>query len=305
MIIPQQKQLNLSVKIEQNVQGIEMGILDNGMAYLTQTGLANLLGISRSVVYDLSKEWESNFHDNILGADTRIATLKQKLFEKNFKEPKLYIEIQDSKDGHYAYPEVVCMVLLDYYAFDSKIGKNETALQNFRQLASYGLQKYIYTSLNYQPIDSWKYFQDRVSLLKQKDQIPNGYFIVFNEITGLIVDLINTGIVINHEIVPDISVGQIWAKYWKEHNFAHQYGESCKCKHNYPPYYPQAAANPQDIHAYPESALHEFRSWFKNIYLPTKFPAYILKKVKKQEIGQEQAAQINELIHINSNKTVG
>src|SRR5690606_39273639 len=98
-------------------------------------------------------------------------------------------------------------------------------------------------SLNYTPADKWRYHNDRVSLLR--DSAPNGYFTIFREITGMIVDLINADLTVNHKTVPDISVGQHWARYWKENNLCAQFGERKEYEHNYPGYYPQALSNPQ------------------------------------------------------------
>lgn len=39
--------LDLGIEVQKNVNGIEMGVLENGIPYLTQTGLANLAGAAR------------------------------------------------------------------------------------------------------------------------------------------------------------------------------------------------------------------------------------------------------------------
>lgn len=53
---PSQGVLNLGIEIERNVNGIEMGVLQNGIPYLTQTGLAAIAGVARKVIYDISRE---------------------------------------------------------------------------------------------------------------------------------------------------------------------------------------------------------------------------------------------------------
>ena len=65
-----------------------------------------------------------------------------------------------------------------------------------------------------------------------------------------------------------------------------------KTKHQYPSYYPQAASNPQPVWAYPDSSLPEFRQWFKDDYLPTKYPQYILGKWKALKGGMGEAKRI-------------
>ena len=288
---PTQGVLDLEIEVQKDVNGIEMGILENGISYLTQNGLAAFSGVAKSVIYAIATEWETRLTDNVIGKD-RNSYFKKYLFEKGFKEPKLYIEITKDGTTHYAYPDIVCMAIVEYFAFESR-NKNEIALQNFRKLASYGLQRFIYDALNYHPLDKWQYHNDRVSILA--DAAPAGYFIIFREITGLVVDLIAANLTVNHKTIPDISVGKLWATHWKENNLATQYGDRIPCKHSYPSYYPQAESNPQEIFAYPDAALPEFRQWFREQYLLTKFPAYILRKANMLQGGKHEAMQIAQL----------
>ncbi|MGK1439224.1 hypothetical protein ACRE81_26505, partial [Klebsiella pneumoniae] len=57
----------------------------------------------------------------------------------------------------------------------------------------------------------------------------------------------------------------------------------------------QSLSNPQEANAYPNSALAEFRRWFKNDYLATKFPPYILKKAHLLHGGKDEAIQIGHM----------
>lgn len=93
---PKQGVLDLEIEVQKDVNGIEMGILENGISYLTQNGLAAFSGVAKSVIYAIATEWETKLTDNIIGKD-RNSYFKKYLFEKGFKEPKLYIEI--TKDG--------------------------------------------------------------------------------------------------------------------------------------------------------------------------------------------------------------
>ncbi|OUJ06653.1 hypothetical protein [Acetobacter malorum] len=285
---PPQYSLDLTVEVEKNVNGIEMGVLENGIPYLTQTGLAALAGVARSIIFDLSQEWEQQFQDPI-GTKTRSDFIRNYLFSAGYKESKLYIEISNSGIKYNAYPDIVCMAILEYYAFEAR-NKSALALENYRKFSTFGLQKFIYQSLGYTPGDKWKYYHERVSLLN--DAPPPGYFIVFNETTGLIVDLINANLTVNHKTIPDISVGRAWGDYWRKCNLAATYGERVGFSHNYPPSFPQSASNPQPANAYPDAALGEFRRWFKGNYLMTKFPKYILSKANILPGGKGEALQI-------------
>lgn len=280
--------LDLGIEIQKDVNGIEMGVLENGIPYLTQTGLSKICGTARSVIFDISQEWEKHYDDNILGKD-RISFLKEYLFRNGYEERKLYIETKKDGSVNNAYPDIVCMAILEYYAFESK-SKNDVAIQSYRRLATYGLQKFIYDALDYKPGDKWKYYHDRVSILK--DAAPEGYFIIFKETNGLIVDLITAGLTVNDKTIPDISVGSCWARHWTANSFDDKYGSRIDYPHHYPEYYPQAYSNPQPAKAYPDAALPEFRQWFKREYLTTKFPPYILKKANVLSGGKPEAEKI-------------
>ncbi|MER9080039.1 hypothetical protein [Mesorhizobium sp. M0220] len=277
--------MDIGIEVQRDVNGIEMGVLENGIPFLSQTGLAKLAGVVRSVIFDISQDWEDRYDESELGKD-RLGFIKEYLFRNGYTDRKLYIETKKDGSVYNAYPDIVCMAIIEYYAFEAK-NKSQTAIDNYRRLATFGLQKFIYEALNYIPSDKWKYHHDRVSILKNSS--PDGHFIIFNEVTGLIVDLITANLMVNHKTIPDISVGICWGEYWAKHGMDFKYGYRIKYEHNYPSYYPQSASNPQQPWAYPDEALPVFRKWFKQDYLPTRFPRYILGKANL--LGGQLAAQ--------------
>lgn len=285
---PKQIPLDLGIEVQKDINGIEMGVLENGIPYLTQRGLSGVTGVARSLIQTITKEWEEHYHDEVIAKD-RISFFKKYLFANGFTEPTLHLETVQNGTIHYAYPDVVCMAFLEYYAFESK-GDNTNALENYRKFAAFGLRKFIYEALDYTPSDKWKYHHDRVSLLK--DSAPPGYFTIFQETTGLIVDLIAADLTVNHHTVADISVGQHWGRYWTENELEATYGKRVPYEHNYPSYYPQSLSNPQKPNAYPDEALPIFRQWFKQTYLLTKFPKYMLTKANILPGGKDAALQI-------------
>jgi hypothetical protein len=287
---PTQFVLDIGIEIQRDLNGIEMGVLENGIPFLSQTGLAKISGVARSVIFDISQDWEQHYEDPIIGKD-RLSFIKEILFRNGYGEPKLYIETVKDGSIYNAYPDIVCMAILEYYAFEAKT-KTQAATDNYRRLATYGLQKFIYEALNYTPSDKWKYHHDRVSILK--NSAPDGYFIIFNEVTGLVVDLINADLTVNHKTIPDISVGLWWGDYWTKNNLDFVHGLRQKYAHNYPSYYPQAASNPQLPWAYPDAALPTFRKLFRSQYLLTRFPKYILTKANILG-GQTEAKKIADL----------
>ena len=280
--------LDLGIQVEKSVDGVEMGVLQNGMPYLTQRGLAQMTGADRKAIYDITQEWEQSYGDPILSRG-RITYFRDYLSKNGFDSPRMFIEISKNGSPYYAYPDVVCMAFVEYFAFEAQ-RTNATAMRNFRNLARFGLQQFIYTALDYTPEDKWKYFNDRVSLLK--DASPDGYFIVFSEITGVAVDLINAGLSVNDKTIPDISVGIHWGKFWSDNKLDERFGNRIRWDHYYPGYYPQSTSNPQHPWAYPDAALPLFRRWLRHQYLPTKFPAYILKKANVLAGGIQEASLI-------------
>jgi len=283
--------LDLGVEVQRDINGIEMGVLENGIPYLTQRGLSGVTGAARSQIQAVTKEWEDHYDDQVLTKD-RISFFKQYLLSNGFNEKSLHIETIQNGTIHYAYPDVVCMAFLEYYAFESK-AESSIALSSYRKFAAFGLRRFIYEALDYTPGDKWKYHNDRVSILK--DSAPIGHFTIFQEITGLVVDLIAADLTVNHKTVPDISVGMAWGKFWTDNNLESQFGPRIQYEHNYPNYYPQALSNPQKPNAYPDIALPLFRKWFKQEYLLTKFPSYILTKAKLLPGGTAEALQISEM----------
>lgn len=283
--------LDLGIQVEKNVNGIEMGVLENGLPYLTQSGLARMTGAARKTIFEITKVWEQEYSEQVIGSG-RNGLLKEYLFKNGYTEPTLYMELQKDGSTHYAYPDIVCMALLEYYAFEAK-NPIPDAITNYRNLARFGLQKFIYEALEYTPEDKWKYFNDRVSILQ--GSAPADHFTLFSETTGLSVDLINADLPVNDKTLPDISVGLGWGKLWTSAGLEQEFGPRIKYEHNYPSYYPQSASNPQTLWAYPDVALPLFRRWFRNEYLPTKFPRYILTKAKVLKGGTLEAEKIAAL----------
>ena len=275
---------------ESEVDGIGMGVLTNGIPYLTQTGLARACGIEPKNIRNIASNWKEE-RDKPRGKIIAEA-LESSGYDS---DGPLFFQVKlDNGNTIFAFPDLVCMSFLEYYAFET--GNND-AVKNYRTLSRIGLRTYIYKQVGYSPesnvLLSWKYFHDRVSLISNR--VPEGYFCVFNEIAGMIVDLISNGLIVNDTVIPDISVGISWSSFWKSNDLDEKFGNPIQYEHNYPDYYRQAASNPQKPKAYPNMALGEFRKWFSDIYLKEKFPKYILSKVMLLPNGQNDVDKLIEI----------
>lgn len=263
----------LEVVASKTVDGIEMGVFQDGSAFLTGRSLARLCGVAFSTIIERREEWDGG---NRTGRFARFLT------GLGFTEPRLAIPIKHTGVGvgaeAHAYPEVVVMAFLEYYALELA---RPDALANWRILGRAGLRKFVHVAIGYDPAralpDKWREFHDRLEI----HTLPRGYFSVFREMADFIILAIQSGFRMDYKSLPDISVGRTWGDHWAASDLASVHGDRVKHDHNYPEYFPQAASNPQDIWVYPVSALGEFRTWLQNEWIPNRMPQYIAAKVKQ------------------------
>ena len=247
--------LDLQVEREIEIDGIGMGVLNNGTAYLNARGLARMCGIDHTLVLRLGEMWESGKEQ------PRVRRIREALARRGINLGKPYIETRKDGTVHHAYPDVVCMAVLEDYAFEAKQSDNEVAVKNYRLLARSSFQQFVYTKVGYDPRGgipiAWQQFHDRVT--SAYGGIPTGYFSVFKEMADIIVELIRHGADVGIHFVPDVSVGRLWSAHWTDNSFDDRYGRRQRYSHAYPDYFPQAASNPQPAFCYPEDALPIFR----------------------------------------------
>ena len=275
-----QARLDIGIDKQIEIDGVGMGVLSDGTPFLTLRGLSRLCGVNHSVIQAINDEWGAHIQP------PRATRIREILASHGDSVAAPYISIQQRSGAFYAYPDNVCLAILEYYSFDATPVREE-AKKNYRLLAGKALRDFIYTQVGYDPSnvlpDKWRQFHDRVSLTY--NSLPKGYFGIFKEIADMIVMLGQKGLHIDSNFVPDISVGQHWAVHWKSNNFDAAYGARVKFEHNYPSYFPQAKSNPQEPWCYPEHALGEFRSWFRDTYIAKgKFQSYLETKVRERAL---------------------
>jgi len=287
---PTQKQGDL-FHIEKQVEynGIEMGVLENGLPYLTERGLAKMCGIDRKSLNAIAINWQQEKFK------PRGKKINELLEQSNYYENNLFLKSENNGTEVNAYTEPVCLALLEYYAFLAD-EKREQAINAFRSLARTTFRSFIYQATGYSPnqqmLDSWKHFHDRIDMTI--DAVPLGYFSIFREIASMIVPMIRSGVIVNDKVIPDISVGKVWSKFWQDANLSEKCGDRIRYNHEYPLYYPQAKSNPQPAFAYPDKALPVFRAWLREHYIINKFPNYLMNKAKKGDIEKEKATKTLE-----------
>ena len=256
--------LDVEIEVERTIGGVEMGVLQNGISYLTPAGLEEVAGVAGSTLLEISQEWEAAMEGGIVSRRSRIAFFRDYLSENGYTHPKLYLEIIRDGSISHVYPDLVCMVFIEYFAFET-LRKSESAIENYRNFARRGFQEFVYKAVGYTPPDKWKYLHDRISI--QNGNAPESYFIVFSEVSGMIIDLINADLLVSDQTIPVFGVEKTWADHWDKSYLDDVYGARIT-----------AVRNPQLPWAYPDEALAEFRRWFRYEYLTTRFPRYMLTK---------------------------
>lgn len=281
----QQLALNLEIATEREVDGVGMGVLSDGTPFLTLRGLARMCGIDHTMIIRITASW----------LDTPLKPREQKIRElvraQGADDKVAFYAVIKSGTVYHAVPAAVCMAILEYYAFDVR-GNNDHAANSYRILARKGFNDFIYSQVGYNPTGAadiaWKQFHDRVSL--SYHTVPDGYFSVFKELANMFVTLLKEGANLGQKFVPDISVGVHWGKHWSSENLDNVYGQRIKYDHSYPPYFPQAASNPQPAYCYPDDALAEFRKWVRDVYIKEKMPSYLGQKVRDGAISAPAAS---------------
>ncbi|RYG89866.1 MAG: hypothetical protein EON58_19325 [Alphaproteobacteria bacterium] len=281
-----QLELSLEVAVEQEINGVGMGVLSDGTPYLNIRGLAAMCGVDHSQIVRITNDWDA------VPLKPREAKIRELVRVQGVDDHVAFQAVMRGGTVHHIVPGPVCMAILEYYAFEAR-GENDHAAASYRILARKGFNDYVYAQVGYNPDGTskvaWKQFHDRVTL--NYHQVPDGYFSVFKEIADITVTLIKQGVELGDKFIPDISVGMAWGKHWSSGNLDNVYDSRKKVPHYYPAHFPQALSNPQDAWVYPDEALPEFRSWVRKTYLPDKLPKYLSSKVADGSVGGLKAQQ--------------
>ncbi|WP_342344733.1 hypothetical protein [Vannielia litorea] len=288
MSTTQQLELDLTIVTEVEADGVGMGVLSNGAPYLTGRGLARLCGVDHSTIIKITNDWQE------VPIKKRISIIKKSIRDMDGDDGSAFLPVQRGGTIYHAFPENVCMAVLEYYALDSGTA-NDHAKKAYRTLARKGFVDFVYEQVGLSRGASvrdfsTRQFMDRVGTVH--GSVPDGYFCVFKEIADLFAALIARDVKIDSSFIPDISVGKAWSKYWRDENLDSVHGMRGKFLHQYPEYYPQSAAGPQEAFCYPEEALGEFHRWMREVYRKANLSTYLQGKVKSGSLPASNATQI-------------
>ncbi len=116
-------------------EGIGMGLLSNGEAYLTQRGLAALCGVQNAHIGNISRDWHLD-KPRILAVRARLAR-----FGDHRETPHRVMTFQGRR--LYCYDLAVCQAVLDYYAVDAGSKTQAEAQENRVRFRGNGLLSFI------------------------------------------------------------------------------------------------------------------------------------------------------------------
>ena len=139
-----QLSFDLEIETEREIDGVGMGVLTNGAAFLTLRGLARMCGIDHSMVIRITSEWQET------PLKPRAAKIREMIRAQGADDTRAFVAIQKGGSIHHAVPDAVCMAVLEYYAFGST-GNNDRALKSYRLLARKGFRDFVYAQVGYNP----------------------------------------------------------------------------------------------------------------------------------------------------------
>ncbi|MEA3074996.1 MAG: hypothetical protein QOD29_6442 [Alphaproteobacteria bacterium] len=143
-IDPAQGVLDLGIYPQTEMRGFGMGVLSDGTPFLTQRGLARLCGVRNAHIGTISTKWNES------PQKPRMRRIRAILLNSGVSLEEPHVRLKRGSRAIFAYPEPICLAVLEYYAFHAGGHCRDAARHNFRSLAGSALQNFIYTQVGYQ-----------------------------------------------------------------------------------------------------------------------------------------------------------
>lgn len=277
------------------VDGIEMGVMEEGTPFLTERGLAALCGVSTNTIITIGNDF------SLKGHTKRDAIIAKVLADYKYFKDYLFVYRMYRNKKIRIHPVAVCGAVLEYYAFETT-ERRETALRVHRLLSRKGLRVYIYDKLGYDPRnlipDKWKEYRYRLAFTF----VSPGCFSVFKEYGELVLSSIREGVRLSDTTLPDVELGRVWSKYWDENFLEEIYGERRQEPNSCPDYFKHACANEVNTWVYPIESLSLFRHWLAENYLGVDYPHYLKELIDEGELSATSAEILAVMRKRNPNR---
>jgi hypothetical protein len=138
---PAQGVLDLGIERQTEIRGFGMGILSDGTPFLNQRGLARLCGVRNAHIGIISSTWNEEPQKQ------RLKTIRAILSSSGVALQEPHIRLRRGSRAVFAYPQTVCLAILEYYAFHAGARCRDEARNNLRALAGRALQEFICTQV--------------------------------------------------------------------------------------------------------------------------------------------------------------
>ncbi|MEM9505775.1 MAG: hypothetical protein AAGA01_17665, partial [Cyanobacteria bacterium P01_E01_bin.43] len=282
--MPSQNLLPTHLEVTQSIEvsglPIEVGVLPDGMPFLSGRGLAKACGISNSTLVGWGELTPQ------IGDKYRAGKMAALLATYGYYGDRLFVRVPDGvkfagKANVSAYPYQVCMAFLDYYCFEAN---KEDARNSLRILSEKQLPQFIYEATGYQPPKvasaPQRPVRDRPS-----DDIANNYFSVVQAISAVKLRSMQTGLLLGSQAISHVSIEQAWSRYWDTQKLWDLYGERFprRQRESTAPLrlMPMGAVK---TYIYPIAALDQFKQWLNSYYIPERFPSYLQRKINQRPL---------------------
>ena len=126
-----QLKLNLAIVAEREIDGVGMGVFDDGNTFLTLRGLSRMCGVDNAAIIRMTAAWQES------PLKPRESKIRELVRAQGADDSICFISVLKNGIVQHAVPSAVCMAVLEYYAFEAK-GEFESAAKNYRLLARKG-----------------------------------------------------------------------------------------------------------------------------------------------------------------------
>lgn len=262
-----------------DVDGIEMGVIEDGTPFLTGRGLANVCGISAGTLSD----WGEIVP--VTGDRFRAGKMAKLLMEHGFEGDRFFEKLIYNGQEANAHPDPVCMAFLEYYAFEAGERCTEEAKNNYRILARKSLQQYIYLHTGYKtsenqniPLLHSSTYIRRLENMRDHE-VDDDLWTTFREGAEVLLFVEKElRIPVDRMDLCDGSIGSHWGTYRQRKEWVDEAGSYFHVFRD--------QRGKQESKAYKMTELPHFRKWLRHSYYPNHLPDYLINKYGKRAILQ-------------------
>lgn len=166
-------------------EGFQLGVFFDGTPFASARGLASMCGVDPSTIREVGQFINTELDTN------RSRKISELLAENKYQSNQLYQKIIYNGQDINAYPELVCIAFLEYYAYEAGERCTQKAKNLARALMRKSFKDFVHELTGYQETQRSS-FSDYVlsRILHHHDvdemPLPDGYFCLFDKMIELL-----------------------------------------------------------------------------------------------------------------------